>query len=292
MDKNTEDNIGIEEIRNYIRTIKSFYSRLLGFSLEAIQHYKLLILSGIVLGAGFAVYKDIKEKPYYFGKASFTYNELHKRIYGEMVDKLRNLTITDSYKTLGEKLKLSAKDASGILDIEAVNITGSPLSEDMSEAKLPFYIRVKLTDRKLADTLLVSLENYFNNNHQAKTIVANNSRQMADKIVFFKSQLTKLDSLKSSYRFYLSTKTYNAANNTINTFNPIDLYTESEKLFNATSDLESILKSYKAVKILDSFVLNDIPVKTALVLVLLKFIGLGLIISIFLSLFFYAIKRI
>ncbi len=292
MDNKTGDDIGLEDIRNYVKTIKSFYARLINFSVNAIKHYKTFILTGILLGAGFAIFKDIKDKPYYFGKASFTYNELHKRIFGEMIDKLRNLTITDSYKTLGEKLKLSEKEASGILDIEAVNITGSPLSDDMSDAKLPFYIRVKLTDRNLADTLLVCLENYFNNNRQAKTIIATNTKQMADKIVFFKSQLTKLDSLKSSYRFYLSTKTYNAANNTINTFNPIDLYTESEKLFNATSDLESILKSYKAVKILDQFVLNDIPVKTPLVVLLLLYMGIGLIVTVVFSLFLFALKKI
>ncbi|HMG16283.1 MAG TPA: hypothetical protein VK590_12585 [Saprospiraceae bacterium] len=292
MENKTGDDIGLEDIRNYLKSIKSFYSRLVSFLVTSIKHYKAFIIIGIILGAGFACFKDIKDKPYYFGKASFTYNELHKRIYGEMIDKLRNLTISESFKTLGEKLKLSEKEASGILDIVAVNIAGSPLSEDQSDSKLPFYIRVKLIDRNLADTLLHSLENYFNNNYQTKAIVATNSKQMADKIAFFKSQLTKLDSLKSSYRFYLSTKTYNTANNTINTFNPIDLYTESEKLFNATSDLESILKTYKAVKILDQFILNDVPVKTPLAVLLILYMGIGFIATTLLSLFLYALKMI
>ena len=292
MDNRQNDDISLEGIRNYMRSMKLFYFGMLGFLMKSFRENLKVVFIFLIAGAGFAFYEYSQDVPYYEGKASFTYYELHKRIYGEMIEKLKKLAQTRSYKSLAQKLKLSEKEAKNIIDLQALNLAGGPLSEDMSEPKHPFYVWAKLRDGKFADTLLVHLENYMNSNPQAITTVINNTRQMQEKIVYYKAQLQKLDSLKNSFRMQLLRQNSTTPNTTINTFNPIDIYTESEKLFNSTSDLESAVKSYKAVKILDQFVMGDYPISKSLFGLLLKYLAIGLGLGIILSLFLSAVKKL
>lgn len=288
---NTNDKIDIEGMKKYASGIKNFYVAILLFKLNAIKKYWYLMLLGVVIGAAWAWNIQRKSQPVYEGTASFTYTELHKKIYGEMIDKLRKLCISRSYQALASQLKVQSEVAGKIADIEAVNIDGSPLSDDMTQGKLPFYIRIKLTDRAVSEQLLANIEQYMNNNQQAAAIIKNNTRSMKQKIDFFDKQLMKLDSLKSAYRFYMANQSA-SPNTTFNTFNPIDLYKESEKYFNAKSDLEGALENYKVVKILDGFVMADFPHVPSLKNLMIKYVGLGIIISALISLLLFGFKKL
>ncbi|MES2618778.1 MAG: hypothetical protein V4613_12925 [Bacteroidota bacterium] len=288
---NSTDKIDLEGVRQYASGLKNFYVGIVRFKLQALRKYWYILLLGIVLGAAWGWNIHRKAQPLYMGTASFTYTELHKKIYGEMIDKLRTLCLSHSYQALASQLIIQPEVAQKIADIEAVNIDGSPLSDDITQGKLPFYIRVKLTDRLVSEQLLVNLEQYMNDNHQAKVIIKNNSKSMREKIAFFDHQLKKLDSLKNAYRFYMANQGNNP-NTTFNTFNPINLYTESEKYFNTKSDLESALENYKVVKILDGFVMADYPYMPSLMGLLLKYTGLGFIIAAVISLLLFGFKKL
>jgi hypothetical protein len=101
---------------------------------------------------------------------------------------------------------------------------------------------------------------------------------MRARIVHLNSELQKLDSLKRAYQFYLLEKNNNT-NPTVNAFNPIDLYTASEKLFNTKSDLEAAVNDFKAVKILDRFAMTDDPIQPSFSKFLIKFSSIGLLIA-------------
>lgn len=245
---------------------------------------------GVILGGAYGYYKFQNTPTYFEGQASFTYNELHKKTYGEMTDKLRNLALSHSYKTLAQLLQTSETNAKSIIDIEALTISGSMLSQDLTASKMPFYIRIKLSNRETAEPLLLNIENYFNNNKQAKSIIEHTTTQMRARIKHLNSELQKLDSLKSSYQFYLLQHSNNT-NPTVNTFNPIELYTQSEKLFNIKSDLEAAVDNFKAVKILDQFVMNDYPIQPSLTKLIIQFASIGLALSALLSLLLFLFKQ-
>lgn len=291
MAENKTDNVTIKDIEIYAANMKSFYVKLFSFCMNALKGYWFILLMGIVLGSGFAWYKYGNAKPYYEGKATLTFSVFTKKIFGEMIDKLRSLSRSGSYKTLSEKLGISEAEARKIIDIEGLNIAGSPLSDDITESKQPFYIRVKLKDRQIADTLLVRVESYLNNNPQVKSQMANNLVKMKEKLAFINEQIRKLDTLKADYKFYLAQQSVNSGA-VINTFNPVDLFTASEKLFTTKTDLEWGVLNYKVVRILDPFIINDFPVLPSLPGLLVKYAGLGLVITIILSLLLYTFKKI
>ena len=288
---NTTDDTTITDVKKYAASIKLFYQKLLAFIIAAIKKNWYLLLFGIALGAGIAYYKFRQAKPYFEGKASFTFSDFNKKIYGEMGDKLKALCNSGSYKILGEKLNISETDAAKIADIDALNIAGSPLSEDITEAKQPFYIHVKLHDRQIADTLAMKLENYFNNNPQVKAMIITNMGKMKARLAYSNDQLRKLDSLKSGYQFYLAHQTAGSAS-IINTFNPVDLFTASEKLFITKTDMEWGITYYKVVKLFDPFVINTSPVSTSLSSLLIKYCCLGLLLGFILSILLFTLKKI
>lgn len=290
MDNLNSDRLNQEQVKQYLKGIKAFYLAILRFKLNAVKHYWWLMLLGILAGGGYAWSRHQNTKPVYDGTASFTYSELHKKIYGEMVDKLRKLALTESYSALAEQLKITPKQAKTIRDIEAVNVENSPLSEDMTQGRLPFYVKIKLTDRSLADTLLVKLEAWMNAGPQAQKLVETNTQKMREKIQYLDIQLKKLDSMKMAYSIYMQHQ-HASVNPTVNTFNPMDMYTASEKYFNTRADLVSAVAGYKVVKILDGFVMTDRPYAPSLGLLLLKYAGIGLLITGFISLLLETFRR-
>lgn len=290
MAQNINDDVELNEIKNYFSNVQNFYIQISNWLFKGFLSYWYILLIGVIGGGMFGYLQFQKKTPYFEVQASFTFNELHKKIYGEMTDKLQQLVSTHSNKTLSELLKLKEQEAMNILDIQALTVSGTPLSEDLSIGKLPFYIKVKLKDRNVAAPLLISLENYYNNNPQAKTIIENSTLQMKSRITYLNSELQKLDSLKRAYQFYLMQQPLNS-NTTVNTFNPIELYKESEKLFNIKSDLESAITNFKAVKILDQFVVNDTPIQPILSKDLIKYMGIGLMFSAVLCLLLMVFKK-
>lgn len=289
--ENKSDNIAVSDIKNYVVNLKLFYLKLFSFVTNAVRKYWYILLTGLLLGTGLAYYKFKNTKPYFDAKATLTFTTFNKKTFGEMIDKLRKLSLSGSYKTLSEKLNIKETEAEKIVDIEALNIAGSPLADDITENKQPFYIRVKLEDRQMADSLLVRIENYLNNNPQVKIQMANNLIKMKEKLVYINEQIHKLDSLKMAYRFYLAQQTINSGG-VVNTFNPVDLFTASEKLFATKADLEWGIINNKVVKVLDPFIIDDFPVVASLPNLLIKYAGLGLLMGIMLSLVLYTFKKI
>lgn len=291
MSENKPDNISVSDIKTYAGNLKLFYSQLLLFVVNALKKYWYIILAGIVLGGGMAVYKYKNAKPYFAGKASILFSDFSKKTFGEMTDKLRDLARSGSYKTLAGKLKIDEADAKKIIDIEALNIAGSPLSDDITEGKQPFYFRVKLKDRQIADTLLVHYENYLNDIPQVRMLIENNLWKMKERLAYISEQIKKLDSLKTTYQYYIAHQNAGSGS-VINTFNPVDLFTQSEKLITTKTDLERAVINYKVVRILDPFVLNDFPVLPSLSGLLIKYAGIGLLLCVILSLAIYTVKNI
>jgi hypothetical protein len=288
---NTSDDTTITDVKKYAASIKFFYQKLLAFIIAAVKKNWYLLLLGIALGAGIAYYKFKQSKPYFEGRASFTFSDFNKKIYGEMADQLKALCNSGSYKILAEKMNMSEADAAKIADIDGENIAGSRLSDDITETKQPFYIHVKLHDRQIADSLPVKLENYFNNNPQVKAMIITNLGKMKARLVYSNDQLHRLDSLKSVYQFYLAHQTAGSAS-IINTFNPVDLFTASEKLFIAKTDMEWGIATYRVVKIFNPFVINAYPVSVSLRSLLIRYCTIGLLLAFILSLLLFTLKKI
>ncbi len=279
MSTTSPDNISLSNAKEYVKSMIIFYNYIRVFILSAIARYKILIIviAGAGLIAGFAIAKS--QGGYYQGSATITYITLNKKLYGEMLDKLNDLVHSNSYKALSAELKMPEADCAKILDLEGLNVAGSKLSEDITEVRQPFYVKVKLSDRNIAPILLASLKNYLNGNPFGKDLVEKDILKIRRRILFLGSELRKIDSLKAL-------PVYSVQPGVIN-----ELFKKSEDIFIEKSDLEVALSNYEGVIIMDKFVLADQPTTPSYPKIMLKYMLLALLLGIISSLFIHSIKR-
>jgi len=285
------DDISINSAKNYIKGVLIFYMSISEFIISSIAKYKKIVLLFSLIGAIFGVLISSLETPFYEAKATFYYIELNKKIYGEMLDKLRILAKNKSNKSLSKELGISEKEASEVIDIEGLNIAGSSLAEDITEVKLPFYIKVKLLDNTISEKVLVRLEAYLNSNPVGSQIITNNKIKLKRRIIFLDSEIRKLDSLKTAFNYYLTHKEINSRN-MLNNLSITEIFKKSEELFIEKTDLELTLPNYKAVHILDKFVIEDKPITSKPLKELIQYLLIGLFTGIAMSVILNAIKKV
>jgi hypothetical protein len=285
------DNIALENAKLYLKNVMVFYTYFIDFSIQSVKKYKTIVIGLCVVFGVAGFIKSNTRTEYYEAKATFYYIELNKKIYGEMLDKLRALSLSGSSKSLSEQLNITKQEALKIIDIEGLNIAESPLAEDITEVKLPFYIKLKILDRNIANTVMYKLEAYLNSNPVGAEIISKNIVKLNKRISFLSLELTRLDSLKTAFNYYLTHQEIKTKNK-INNLSITEIYKKSEELFIEKTDLELTLENYKAVHILDKLVVADSPIKTNMAKEVFKFMLLGCVIGILLSIFLNAFKRV
>lgn len=227
-----------------------------------VKRYFWLLL---VLLAGFTVlgaYQYQKTK-IFEAKASFLFSELQMKTYGEMVDKLQDMIKYKSYGRLATALKLPENQAVAILDIKAENRHGARLSEDISDKKIPFYIRVVASNNQVFDTLQGALENYLNNNTYVQEMLARSSRILEQNIAYGRRELAMLDSLKMAYTRSLD-KPASSVYPSANAFNPVMLYEKGEKINMDLAKMQAQLDDRRAVHTLDKFMVTEGPMQKSI----------------------------
>lgn len=235
-----------------------------------VQRYFWLLL---VLLAGFAVlgvYQYQKSKVFE-AKTSFLFSELQMKTYGEMVDKLQDMIKYKSYGRLATALKLPENQAAAILDIKAENRHGSKLSEDISDSKTPFYIKVVAVNNQVFDTLQGALESYLNNNTYVQEMLARKARILQQNIAYGRRELAMLDSLKIAYTRSLD-KPASSVYPSANAFNPVTLYEKGEKINQDLATMQAQLDDHRAVYTLDKFMVTEGPMQKSVWLFGLRYL--------------------
>jgi hypothetical protein len=253
-----DDEVSLKEFKSQLNKFRSFLRQVFLGAVVLLRRYLVLILL-LAIGFtawGFYQYKYLRS---YTSRASFTYIESQKKFYGEMADKLQDMIKTGSYKQVAKSLNIPLSQTYGIIAINAVNMQGAKLSEDITEHNKFFYVDVTATNSNIFDTLQTALEYYFNNNISIKQRMTGNRERIEHNIAYLKQELVKLDSLKVAYTNSLSKPNTSVAIGS-NTFNPTDVYVKSEKISNDIGDLEILLKNnYKAVQLQDGFMVSQSP---------------------------------
>lgn len=182
---------------------------------------------------------------FYTAKASFNYNYLHKKIYGEQIVDLQDLILHNKTKELASLLNISQDAIEQLTSIKAVNIYGKPLHEDLTDVKLPFYLELKLRD----ETHLSDYENgvlhYFNTNSFTAEKVAAIQQEQKKKLNLIDKEISLLDTLlfskTSKYEWLKSGEDLEKVLSLLET-------KQSEKMY-----LNSVLIKNKAVDLIKPF---------------------------------------
>lgn len=205
----------------------------------------VLLFMGVLGGIGYFTGKDGKKE--YEAGITCVYNELHKKSYGEMILLLNSYVTGNETGNIVSALRIDEKIAASITHIQALNIVGSPLHEDMSMEKLPFYIRYTTSDPSSYQIINMSLIKYLQDcdyNLARRKIRIDNAQE---RIAYLNHQLASLDSLKAGYTGYFEKgRTSNSEPADIKAEN---LYKESEALFTGKQDQQWTLHFDNSVEI-------------------------------------------
>lgn len=211
------------EINNTLKDFALFIKTVFVFILNSLRRFYLLFLL-LFLGIAGAWYFQNKDSAnFYSAQMSCSFNFLHKKVYGEMIVRANQLAESQSYNALARELNISPDDARKVVRLEARNIAGSPLHEDITEQKLPIYITAITTDREVFPALEEGILYYFNNKipyHQARMKLERIN--MEENIGFTKSTIVQIDSLIETY---------------INNFNTLSLKNDSSTVMHEISSL-------------------------------------------------------
>lgn len=252
-----DDELSFRDFRQQLQQLRIFLNNTLKLLTDYTKRYWLLVFILLAGFSGLGYYK-YKESRVFEAKASFVYEELQKKTYGEMLEKLDYMVQSGSYGKVADALSLSREQARSILAIEAQNMYGAKLSEDITETQKLFYVNVVATKGQIFDSLPYALEHYLNNNVRAKELVDKHTKILQQKIAHTKEDLIRLDSLKVAYNHSLD-KPSSALYPSGSPFNPVLIYDKGEKMLHDLTTMQALLDDYRIVRTQDKFMVTEMP---------------------------------
>ena len=137
-----------------------------------LKNYWKVVLVVYGLFGSIYYFKARKTQSYFESKASFTFNFVHKKVYGDMFFYLQELTENKHTSTLATVLQIPTEVACGIRKLEAKNIVNSPLHQDFTFERIPFYVYLDCENKEDIPLIQKALVNYVWSD-SANNVVAN-----------------------------------------------------------------------------------------------------------------------
>jgi hypothetical protein len=258
---------------SFLKSVLAFYQTMLRFCVVSIKNFWYVSLLGLFITAAAFYYYASTKSDLYTGTASFTFRYLNKKVYGDRLFMVQRLVEQQQASDLAKLLQIPVKSAKSIVSFHAKNVAGSPLQEDYTEQKYPFYTEVITTNKVGFYQLENALVNYLNTSKFDQDYIRSEHIKLRKKQQIFQADLKRIDSLKE-----------------LITINDLPNYTEAitliENISNQLLAIEQQLKKPVSIEVLNEFV----PVKTEksqLVMSFAKKIGLlFIIISVVVSVLF------
>jgi hypothetical protein len=192
------------DVTGFLSSFLRFVKGIIAYTLSAVrQHMALAVITLVlVLGAGFYFWRA--QKSYYEAEMVCTYSNMTKKAYGEMVHNLDLLLQNKSYHALASTLNIPEEQATSIISIEAKNIAGSPLYEDVTTDASPMYFTVKATDRNVFSPLQDALVYYMNHGSPFRQVRDKMELEsISNKRNFLHKDMAMVDSIVISYSKFL-----------------------------------------------------------------------------------------
>jgi hypothetical protein len=248
------------EVKSFFVDFTSFLKRFVSFVAKAVRKNVLLCLFSflIVLAAG---YFYQKRQPVYFqSEMVCAYNNLHKKTFGEMVHRLDKLAKNGSYRQLASELQISPAEASAIIGLDAKNVAGSPLYEDITAERTPMYFTLTATDRSVFPKVQPALVDYLNKTPYQLQRTELDKVRFNRKIAFITSSLSQVDSIIASYSSFI--KRIRTATDSASGFSNIAaLFSYKDQLEDKMLDYQKNLGTMKSVEVIYGFATPDYPVR-------------------------------
>ena len=248
--------IRVNEARNFIKDFIAFIRRSLLFIWNALARNAVLaiIVFLLVLAAGY--FYQSKVPAYYQSEMVCVYNHLHKKTYGEMVQRLDLLVQSRSFDQVASILQLSPEEASSIVGFEAKNVVGSALYEDFSGERTPMYFTLKTKNRSIFPKVQEALVNYLNNTPYQLKRTAFEKLKATKKIDFLRASIQQIDSVIHGYNALLE-----RSDSAKGFSNIAALFSYKDQLEDKLLENRKSLELSESVEVIYGFAPSDNPVK-------------------------------
>lgn len=162
-------NDALEEGRGVWKTLQGQLFELQGFVLALLgsvwafawRNVLLLILLPLIAGAGGFFYSRM-QPPLYRAGMTVSYVFLEKKIYADMLMKLDAILKSGSRDQAMEMLGVNEEVIETLVCVDAENIKGEPLAEDLSSERIPFNVVVYVTSLEHLGTLEKGIVHFLN----------------------------------------------------------------------------------------------------------------------------------
>lgn len=158
------------------------------------NYWKYVFVIFVVLGVLF-YFKYRKTETYYVSKASLTYNFVHKKVYGDLFYYLQQLASENKTDKLADVLELSPEITKEIKTLEAKNIVNSPLHQDFTFERIPFYLYLTTTTDQHIPQIQESMVNYITNNKDNNRVAGKEIEDYKATLKFVNKDIKRLDSI-------------------------------------------------------------------------------------------------
>lgn len=253
-----------EDARLFLQDYARFVRRAISFVAAAIRKsWWSFLLIAIIAAAG-SIWYWYRQVPYYESDMSCGYNNerLSRKAYGEKLQKLNLLAQSGSAQELARLLPISPEEASKILRIDAKNMVGSPLYEDITGNYQSFYIVVRAKDKSVFPLLESALPNYLGDGPYQSQVGRIELKRLDQKIAYLDRDIAKTDSIIDAYNVFL--RNGRSGTDSSTGFRDITaLLAHKEELEDKHASLEQrkAFESGPGVSVIHGFAPADRPVK-------------------------------
>lgn len=231
---------------SFLKNTLQFYQTTFEFIRLSVKKNLLFSLVLFALFSMAFLLQTSSKQDFYTGKASFTFSYLNKKVYGDRLLSLQQLVSEKQYQTVAQLLKINTSTANKLLEFEAKNVAGSPLHEDYTEQKYPFYVHIKATKPAVFVGLEKAIADYLNEQSFDKNYIRFEQDKLRQKRIIFEKDLQRVDSLKKLISVTDLPKY-------------VEAITLVENITNQITAIDKQLNQASSITVLNSFV----PIKTA-----------------------------
>lgn len=195
--------VDIKDIRSFMSDFLSFLGKAVRYVFVSIKIYwrSFALIFLLVTATGW--YRWYQQPAYYEADMVCSYNNLHQKVYGEMMHHLDILARSHSWKQLSQTLHITPKEASAIISIDAKNISGSPLYEDVSGDRLPMYFTIRTDNRNIYPVLERAILSYLNSTPIQQQKDRAEQEKIRAKTAYLDHAIAKTDSVIDAYTHFL-----------------------------------------------------------------------------------------
>lgn len=182
----------------FFKNVLEFYKTVFRFIIVSIKNFWHVSLLGLFITAAAFYYYATTKSDLYTGTASFTFRYLNKKVYGDRLFLVQRLVEQQQVSDVSKLLKIPLKSAKSIVSFHAKNVAGSPLQDDYTEQKYPFYTEVVATSKAGFYQLENAVVNYLNTSKFDQDYVRFEHLRLRKKQQIFQADLRRMDSMKNN----------------------------------------------------------------------------------------------